>query len=183
MGGPVRLDGRWRARPVLFVQAGRRGRQAGQVIPGRLFARSRTASRPSRASDVLERAGVAWPARRQGCRHRHDVRRISAINIIIPGRGRMGGVYVHLLGAETLKSGIPAELGWLLPFLLGLCRRRAWLAPPKRCTAEHHFRDRRVRLAGCALFPRSQHVFVDVTAGPVRRRLRRGEAWAGGASA
>src|SRR3990170_7825031 len=38
----------------------------------------------------------------------------------IPGRGKMGGVYIHLFGAETLKSGIPVDLGWIFPFLLAL---------------------------------------------------------------
>jgi EAL domain-containing protein (putative c-di-GMP-specific phosphodiesterase class I)/CHASE2 domain-containing sensor protein len=41
----------------------------------------------------------------------------------IPGVGHMAGVYVHMLGAETLKSGQPVSLGWPTPFLtvLGIC--------------------------------------------------------------
>ena len=31
----------------------------------------------------------------------------------IPGRGRWGGVFIHVLGAETLKRGTPVSLGWL----------------------------------------------------------------------
>ena len=31
----------------------------------------------------------------------------------IPGRGRRGGVVVHVLGAETLKRGLPRSFGWL----------------------------------------------------------------------
>ena len=38
----------------------------------------------------------------------------------IPGRGKMGGVYSHLFGAETLKAGIPIDLGWLMAFALSL---------------------------------------------------------------
>jgi EAL domain-containing protein (putative c-di-GMP-specific phosphodiesterase class I)/CHASE2 domain-containing sensor protein len=48
----------------------------------------------------------------------------------IPGTGRMGGVYVHIIGAETLKSGTPVYLGWVPLFLFALaavafaCTRR-----------------------------------------------------------
>jgi len=38
----------------------------------------------------------------------------------LPGWGKMGGVYGHIIGAETLKSGRPAELGWIPAFLLAL---------------------------------------------------------------
>ena len=36
---------------------------------------------------------------------------------LLPGYGRMSGVYVQVLGAETLKEGRPLDLGWILPFL------------------------------------------------------------------
>jgi EAL domain-containing protein (putative c-di-GMP-specific phosphodiesterase class I)/CHASE2 domain-containing sensor protein len=38
----------------------------------------------------------------------------------VPGIGTMGGVYVQILGAETLKSGKPLGLGWVPPMLLAL---------------------------------------------------------------
>ena len=38
----------------------------------------------------------------------------------IPGVGKMGGAYVHIIGAETLKSGKPISLGWAPAFLLSL---------------------------------------------------------------
>jgi EAL domain-containing protein (putative c-di-GMP-specific phosphodiesterase class I)/CHASE2 domain-containing sensor protein len=38
----------------------------------------------------------------------------------IPGTGKMGGAYVHIIGAETLKSGTPVNLGWLPLFLVAL---------------------------------------------------------------
>ena len=47
----------------------------------------------------------------------------------IPGYGRTGGVYVHAIGAETLRSGNPAHLGWFIPFLLALGMRRACASP------------------------------------------------------
>jgi diguanylate cyclase len=36
----------------------------------------------------------------------------------IPGFGRIGGVYLHIIGAETLKTGKPVDLGWLPALLL-----------------------------------------------------------------
>ena len=35
----------------------------------------------------------------------------------------MGGAYVHIIGAETLKSGTPVDLGWIPLFLavIGAC--------------------------------------------------------------
>ena len=38
----------------------------------------------------------------------------------VPGTGRMGGVYVHVIGAETLKSGRPVDIGWMPLYLLAL---------------------------------------------------------------
>ena len=36
----------------------------------------------------------------------------------LPGWGNTGGVYIHIIGAETLKAGKPIDLGWLPGFLL-----------------------------------------------------------------
>jgi EAL domain-containing protein (putative c-di-GMP-specific phosphodiesterase class I)/CHASE2 domain-containing sensor protein len=38
----------------------------------------------------------------------------------IPGLGKMGGVYVQILGAETLKAGKPLDLGWIPAMFLVL---------------------------------------------------------------
>ena len=38
----------------------------------------------------------------------------------VPGTGKMGGPYVQIIGAETLKSGHPMHLGWGPAFLLAL---------------------------------------------------------------
>ena len=37
----------------------------------------------------------------------------------IPGYGRTGGVFVHAIGAETLKQGRPINGGWFIAFLFG----------------------------------------------------------------
>jgi EAL domain-containing protein (putative c-di-GMP-specific phosphodiesterase class I)/CHASE2 domain-containing sensor protein len=41
-------------------------------------------------------------------------------NWFVPTAGRLGGVYLHVLGAETLKGGAPVEMGWGLPFFVAL---------------------------------------------------------------
>jgi len=41
-------------------------------------------------------------------------------NFFIPGYGRGFGVYVHALGAETLKNGRPVDLGWGISLLFGI---------------------------------------------------------------
>ena len=38
----------------------------------------------------------------------------------IPGKGKRGGVLIHILGAETLKNGTPLDLGWVPAVLIGL---------------------------------------------------------------
>ena len=38
----------------------------------------------------------------------------------IPGRGRYGGVFIHIYAAETLKLGRPIDVGWLPTMLLGI---------------------------------------------------------------
>lgn len=44
----------------------------------------------------------------------------------VPGHGRLAGVYVHLLAAETLKQGRQIKLGWLPPLAVALVLA-AWL--------------------------------------------------------
>lgn len=39
----------------------------------------------------------------------------------VPGTGKMGGAYVHIIAAETLLAGKPLYLGWIPLYLLALC--------------------------------------------------------------
>ena len=40
--------------------------------------------------------------------------------VFVPGHGRVGGVYVQIFAAETLKAGKPVEYGWLPGFLVAM---------------------------------------------------------------
>ncbi|WP_343347915.1 EAL domain-containing protein [Sphingomicrobium sp. XHP0239] len=40
--------------------------------------------------------------------------------VYLPGTGRRPGVYVQILGAETLKKGRPIDLGWLPAVIVGI---------------------------------------------------------------
>jgi EAL domain-containing protein (putative c-di-GMP-specific phosphodiesterase class I)/CHASE2 domain-containing sensor protein len=83
----------------------------------------------------------------------------------IPGYGRVGGVYVHALGAETLRSGTPVRIGWFPGFLVAFCAGAAALL-------RRRFADR-VALFGVAgtllvvapVFLEARLIFVDVTPG------------------
>ena len=71
------------------------------------------------ASDVL---GGKAPA--EALRGRTAVISPTSVQLgqtyLMPGHGRMPGIYVQLLGAETLAAGRPLQLGWLLPLLLAI---------------------------------------------------------------
>jgi EAL domain-containing protein (putative c-di-GMP-specific phosphodiesterase class I)/CHASE2 domain-containing sensor protein len=54
----------------------------------------------------------------------------------IPGVGKMGGAYVQILGAETLKAGTPIHLGWLPAFVLA-CGLTAFAAFRKNQTHQN----------------------------------------------
>src|SRR5438270_2010706 len=83
----------------------------------------------------------------------------------IPGYGRSYGVFVHAIGAETLKQGRPLDLGWIPGFLVGFSAVAAALF--RRRFAE------RVVIFICAfasllvgpIFLESRLVFADVTPG------------------
>jgi EAL domain-containing protein (putative c-di-GMP-specific phosphodiesterase class I) len=64
------------------------------------------------ASDLVK--GQVSPAQLRG---KTVIIGIASENIgdlyMIPGRARFGGLFIHVIGAETLKRGFPVSLGWL----------------------------------------------------------------------
>jgi EAL domain-containing protein (putative c-di-GMP-specific phosphodiesterase class I)/CHASE2 domain-containing sensor protein len=82
----------------------------------------------------------------------------------IPGTGKMGGAYIQIIGAETLKAGNPAYLGWLPAFVLTLA-----------AVAVAMFRRRSIEQAAILVvalaalltvpvFLEARLIFVDITA-------------------
>lgn len=49
----------------------------------------------------------------------------------LPGQGSAPGVYVHAIAAETLKRGVPVELGWIPLFLVSLALSAAHVLTAK----------------------------------------------------
>jgi len=83
----------------------------------------------------------------------------------VPGYGRTGGVFIHALGAETLKSGTPVDLGWALSYVFGIAaavlgatRKRL----PHRYAA---FGTAMAILLGLPIVLEAHLIFVDITPG------------------
>ena len=85
---------------------------------------------------------------------------------MIPGWGRGGGVYIHIIGAETLKAGKPLDLGWIPAFLLAALM--VILTKSRRGRGQAAILGTAVilLLAGPIALERAR-IFVDVTAGLV----------------
>ncbi|HVF36542.1 MAG TPA: EAL domain-containing protein [Sphingomicrobium sp.] len=83
---------------------------------------------------------------------------------MLPGWGKESGVYIHVIGAETLKAGRPVDIGWLPAYLLAAllaaaATRRGWMAQVMVLGT-----GMAILMAGPIAMERNQ-VFADVTAG------------------
>jgi diguanylate cyclase len=83
----------------------------------------------------------------------------------VPGYGRSYGVFVHAIGAETLKQGRPVDLGWVPSLLIGLAGTS--VGALRKRSAEQF-----VGLTGATgilliapIFMEARLVFADVTPG------------------
>ena len=84
-------------------------------------------------------------------------------NFYVPGFGRAFGVQVHALGAETLKQGVPVDLGWVGAFVFGLA---AAVLGATRKRAGHRlavFAAAIAAVLAVPLFLEMKLIFVDVT--------------------
>ena len=121
--GDFRMRASDRGRVPSFASASSRGVVRGDPqrdLSRRLFHRSVVDIPSFPRRDVLD--GTLDPGELAGKdvvdRHRHRRHRRPVLR---PGlRPRLGGVYVHVIGAETLKHGAPVDLGWFSAFLLAL---------------------------------------------------------------
>ena len=83
---------------------------------------------------------------------------------MLPGWGKASGVYLHIIGAETLNAGSPVDLGWIPAFLIACMlvtvairrRLRAQVALLGGGTA---------LLLGLPLLLERAQIFADITAG------------------
>jgi EAL domain-containing protein (putative c-di-GMP-specific phosphodiesterase class I)/CHASE2 domain-containing sensor protein len=83
---------------------------------------------------------------------------------MLPGWGKASGVYLHVIGAETLNAGSPVDLGWVPAFLIACMlvmvairrRLRAQVALLGGGTA---------LLLGLPLLLERAQIFADITAG------------------
>lgn len=81
----------------------------------------------------------------------------------IPGTGKMGGAYVHIIGAETLKGDLPIDLGWIPLFLISLGAGAA-------AVWRRDGRQQALILGGATIallfapaWPEAHHITLDVT--------------------
>ena len=85
---------------------------------------------------------------------------------MLPGWGKMSGVYIHIIGAETLKAGRQNDLGWIAAFLLAAIAAAAALFRSTRGVRGPMILGGAAiaLLAGSILLER-QLLFVDITPG------------------
>jgi EAL domain-containing protein (putative c-di-GMP-specific phosphodiesterase class I)/CHASE2 domain-containing sensor protein len=83
---------------------------------------------------------------------------------MIPGWGKASGVYIHVIGAETLKAGEPVDLGWLPGYLLAALLVAIAMFRSGRAQILLLCSGTLVLLAAPVLLERSQY-FADITAG------------------
>ena len=80
----------------------------------------------------------------------------------IPGVGRMGGVYVQILGAETLKSGTPLSLGKLWAALAALALAAFAVSRRKGVYQNLSFAAGVVAFLVVPIFLEAHLIFVDI---------------------
>jgi EAL domain-containing protein (putative c-di-GMP-specific phosphodiesterase class I)/CHASE2 domain-containing sensor protein len=83
--------------------------------------------------------------------------------VFIPGTGPMGGSYVQIIGAETLKSGRPIDLGWFPLFLLAIAAGAFALSRPAPGQQGAILALSTVLLLFGPALPEAYHVYTDVT--------------------
>ncbi|MDP9422214.1 MAG: EAL domain-containing protein [Pseudomonadota bacterium] len=83
---------------------------------------------------------------------------------MIPGWGKESGVYIHILGAETLKAGEPFDLGWIPAFVLAAALACLIIGRNGRLQAVA-LTAGLLALVVAPLFLERVQVFADVTAG------------------
>ncbi len=83
----------------------------------------------------------------------------------VPGYGRSFGAYVHAIGAETLLSGAPIDLGWFLAFTLAVGAAAVALRRNRLRSASSFSPRAAAALLVVPVFLEANLIFVDITPG------------------
>ncbi|WP_324808181.1 EAL domain-containing protein [Sphingomonas sp. LY29] len=83
---------------------------------------------------------------------------------LVPGYGRLGGVFVQILAAETLMAGRPVSLGWLPGMLIAIASVLCILAKRRIVSVVALTLSATVLLVG-PVFLEQRNIFTDVTPG------------------
>ena len=83
----------------------------------------------------------------------------------VPGTGKIGGVYIQIIGAETLKRGTPVYLGWLPGLLLALAAATATLRSRKRLHRTALLGGATLTLLALPILLETRLIFADITPG------------------
>ncbi len=80
----------------------------------------------------------------------------------LPGRGMINGVYINIAGAETLKKGMPLDLGWLEPLLGALVLSATYLFARRRWLARGSIALAVFGVTAMPLIAENMHIFYDI---------------------
>ena len=80
----------------------------------------------------------------------------------IPGVGKTGGVYIQILGAETLKAGKPFDLGWVPALLIALGTAAFGAFRARRVNRNLIYAAGLAALLGSPFVLEARLIFVDV---------------------
>ncbi|HVU29876.1 MAG TPA: EAL domain-containing protein [Sphingomicrobium sp.] len=83
----------------------------------------------------------------------------------VPGYGRSFGAFVHAIGAETLLSGSPIDLGWFLAFTLAVAAAAVALGRKRLTTRLIILAASGAGLLVVPVFLEANLIFVDITPG------------------
>jgi EAL domain-containing protein (putative c-di-GMP-specific phosphodiesterase class I) len=86
-------------------------------------------------------------------------------NSFVPGTGKIGSVYVHIIAAETLRSGKPIDGGWVPLFILALATSAFTLRVRSSKVRASILGLGAVGIFAAATFAESCHLYLDVTPG------------------
>lgn len=80
----------------------------------------------------------------------------------VPGRGQVNGGYVQILAAETLREGVPSNLGWLPLMLVGFVLSTITMYAPGRWVPRITTALAVLALTALPLFAEAHRIFLDV---------------------